>query len=131
MQQLQSSLESTSELLKKVMETATATEAEAAAAKEAMEKEVEAVKAKLAEAAGVLNAKEELREARCVGSKCRKCGIVMQHSFDAQTTLLCRPASLFPRQCEPAVRHSTGLLLRRAVENVLQLGALAAICCSA
>jgi hypothetical protein len=63
-QQLQSSLDSTNELLKKVMETATATEAEAAAAKEAVQKEVDALKAKLAEAAGVLNAKEELREAR-------------------------------------------------------------------
>jgi peptidoglycan hydrolase CwlO-like protein len=66
-QQLQSSLDSTNELLKKVMETATATEAEAAAAKEAVQKEVDALKAKLAEAAGVLNAKEELREARWVG----------------------------------------------------------------
>jgi hypothetical protein len=65
-QQLQASLDSTNELLKKVMETATATEAEAAAAKEAMQKEVDTMKAKLAEAAGVLNAKEELREARWV-----------------------------------------------------------------
>jgi hypothetical protein len=63
-QQLQCSLDSTNELLKKVMETATATEAEAAAAKEAVQKELNALKAKLAEAAGVLNAKEELREAR-------------------------------------------------------------------
>lgn len=65
MHQLQASLDSTSELLKKVMETATATEAAAAEAKAAAQKEVDAMKAKLAEAAGVLNAKEELREARC------------------------------------------------------------------
>lgn len=46
------------------METATATEGAAAEAKAAAQMEVDVLKAKLAEAAGVLNAKEELREAR-------------------------------------------------------------------
>lgn len=63
-QQLQSSLDSTNELLKKAMETARTAEAEATTATAAAQQEVEAMKAKLAEAAGVLNAKEELREAR-------------------------------------------------------------------
>lgn len=63
-QQLQASLDSTNELLKKVMETAKLSDVAAAEAKAAAVLEVDGLKAKLAEAAGVLNAKEELREAR-------------------------------------------------------------------
>lgn len=62
--QLQTSLDSTHELLKKAMEAARAAEADATRAAEATAQEIEGLKAKLAEAAGVLNAKEELREAR-------------------------------------------------------------------
>lgn len=65
-QQLQSSLESANELLKRAMEAAAAAEAGAAEASAGAAKEVEALKARLAEAAGVLNAKDELREAKCV-----------------------------------------------------------------
>lgn len=46
------------------MEAARAAESEAATATAAAQQEVDVMKAKLAEAAGVLNAKEELREAR-------------------------------------------------------------------
>lgn len=63
-QQLQSSLDSTNELLKKAMEAAQAAETEANTAAATAQQEIDAMKAKLAEAAGVLNAKEELREAR-------------------------------------------------------------------
>lgn len=63
-QQLQSSLDSTNELLKKAMEAARAAETEANTAAATAQQEIDAMKAKLAEAAGVLNAKEELREAR-------------------------------------------------------------------
>ncbi len=63
-QQLQCSLDSTNELLKKAMEAARAKDAEATAAASAAQQEIDTMKAKLAEAAGVLNAKEELREAR-------------------------------------------------------------------
>lgn len=65
-QQLQSSLDSTNELLKKAMEAARAAETEANTAAATAQQEIDAMKAKLAEAAGVLNAKEELREARWV-----------------------------------------------------------------
>lgn len=66
MQQLQSSLNSTNELLKKAMEAAHTAEAEATAAAAEAQQQIDSMKAKLAEAAGVLNAKEELKEARCV-----------------------------------------------------------------
>lgn len=46
------------------MQTASATETTAAEAAEAAQREIDTLKARLAEAAGVLNAKEELREAR-------------------------------------------------------------------
>jgi hypothetical protein len=69
-QQLQSSLESTNELLHKAMEAARTAEAEASTAAAAAQQEMDTMRAKLAEAAGVLNAKEELREARCVSSIC-------------------------------------------------------------
>lgn len=69
MQQLQSSLDCTNELLKKAMETARTAEAEAKTAADAAQQEIDSMKAKLAEAAGVLNAKEELREARCVAAR--------------------------------------------------------------
>lgn len=65
-QQLQASLESTNELLRKAMEAARTVEADAAKTTAAAQAEVDAAKARLAEAAGVLNAKEELREAKCV-----------------------------------------------------------------
>lgn len=64
MQQLQGSLDSTNDLLKKAMETARAAEAEASTAATAAQQEIDSMKAKLAEASGVLNAKEELRETR-------------------------------------------------------------------
>jgi hypothetical protein len=65
-QQLQMSLDSTNELLKKAMEAARTAEEGASKAGAAAAAELEGLKACLAEAAGVLNAKEELREARCV-----------------------------------------------------------------
>lgn len=64
MQQLQSSLESTNELLTKAMEAARTAESEAKTAAEAAQSDIDSMKAKLAEASGVLNAKEDLREAR-------------------------------------------------------------------
>lgn len=63
-QQLQSSLDSTNELLKKAMDAARSAESDAASAAAAAQQEIDTMKARLAEAAGVLNAKEELREAR-------------------------------------------------------------------
>lgn len=50
------------------MEAARTAEAEASTAAAAAQQELDSMRAKLAEAAGVLNAKEELREARCVSS---------------------------------------------------------------
>jgi hypothetical protein len=70
-QQLQSSLESTNQLLHKAMEAARTAEAEANTAAAAAQQELDGMRAKLAEAAGVLNAKEELREARYASNSCR------------------------------------------------------------
>lgn len=76
--QLQSSLTATNDLLTKAMQAA-ADKEEALAAKTAeAAKEVEALQAKLSEVAGALHAKEELREARwgaihnmlCTGAWC-------------------------------------------------------------
>lgn len=63
-QQLQASLVATNELLTKAMEIAAVKDTEIAAAQAAHQAEMDQVQAKLAEASGVLNAKEELREAR-------------------------------------------------------------------
>jgi hypothetical protein len=62
--QLQSSLTATNDLLTKAMEAAAEKEAALAAKTSEAAKEVEALQAKLSEVAGALHAKEELREAR-------------------------------------------------------------------
>jgi hypothetical protein len=66
-EQLESTLQATTDLLTKTMEAATLKDAELQAQKAEHSKQVEALQARLQEAAGALNAKDELREARYVG----------------------------------------------------------------
>ena len=91
MQQLRSSLQTANELLKKAMDTARSAEADASAAAAAAQQEIDGMKAKLAEAAGVLNAKEELREARWVGAHSRggsrQCGCTHHICFSSSEIL--------------------------------------------
>jgi hypothetical protein len=63
-EELRSNLEATNDLLIKAMATATEQAAAAAEAAAAKQRELDAALARLAEAAGILNIKDELRETK-------------------------------------------------------------------
>ena len=88
-QQLESTLQATTDLLTKTMEAATVKNAELQTQKAEHSKQVEALQTRLQEAAGALNAKDELRECRCAGRAHTKLRLVLIVTQELSLHLLC------------------------------------------